>query len=199
MIRYKNKVFWDYFIHPETGMITDSAGNVLEEKVSSRGRPYVIIDGISMHVHCIQAHTKYGYIKGYDVHHQDDNRLNNDLYNLAYIPKGIHASLTNKGKAKSKETKNKISKSLIGRKGKAKSKETKNKISKSLIGRKHSEETKKKMSEAKKGRSWPKSEDWKKKMSEAKKGMLCWTNGVENKYALTCPDDGWWHGITKNK
>ena len=179
MIRYKNKVFWDYFIHPETGMITDSAGNVLEEKVSSRGRPYVIIDGISMHVHCIQAHTKYGYIKGYDVHHQDDNRLNNDLYNLAYIPKGIHASLTNKGKAKSKETKNKISKSLIGRK--------------------HSEETKKKMSEAKKGRSWPKSEDWKKKMSEAKKGMLCWTNGVENKYALTCPDDGWWHGITKNK
>jgi len=186
MIRYRNEVFWDYFIHPQTGMITDEFGNVVEQHQDVRGYFFVRINSAQFIVHCIQAHTAWGYKEGFDVHHRDENKLNNDLYNLEYLPHGKHASLTNKGKVVSKETKNKISKSLIGNK--------------------HSEETKKKMSEAKKGRSWPKSEDWKKKMSEAKKGkptfnkgMLCWTNGVENKYALICPDEGWWHGKTKNK
>ena len=93
MIRYRNEVFWDYFIHPQTGMITDEFGNVVEQHFAG-DRMYVNIHGRGRRVHQIQAHTAWGYKEGCDVHHRDGNPLNNDLYNLEYITHGAHSSIT---------------------------------------------------------------------------------------------------------
>lgn len=117
MIRFRNYIIWDLFINPETGMITDCDGNVLEERIC-RGRPYVnltkyVKERCQPGVHEVQAHTKYGYIKGYDAHHIDENKLNNDLYNLAYIPHEEHKRLHNL--TESDNTKKKRKASLKGK------------------------------------------------------------------------------------
>lgn len=57
----------------------------------------VSINGIKMHVHCIQVHTAFGYIEGWDVHHINGNKKNNYLGNLEYIPHDEHVRITNKG------------------------------------------------------------------------------------------------------
>jgi hypothetical protein len=65
-----------------------------------------------------------------------------------------------------------------------------------------SEETKLKMSKAKKGkplseqhkqkiREWNMPEETKIKMSNSKKGMKWWCNGIQTKFALECPGEGW--------
>ena len=56
MIRYKDKCFEKYCIDPETGVITDLNG-VVQKVKDNHG--YLRFKG--MCVHCIQAHTWFGY------------------------------------------------------------------------------------------------------------------------------------------
>ena len=76
-----------------------------------------------MDVHCIQAHTKWGYNPDNDVHHKDDNKLNNALDNLDYsMSRSEHLSKTNKGNKhalgaiKSERVRQILSKANIGNK-----------------------------------------------------------------------------------
>ena len=117
MIRYKDRILEDYSIDPVTAVITDQNG-VVQKTYMISGRP--IFKGIG--IHCIMAHTFYGYKPGYDVHHLDENKLNNALSNLVYLTHGEHRRLHAKGKPKSEETKAKMS---AAHKGKPKSEETK--------------------------------------------------------------------------
>lgn len=90
IVVYKNEVFKDYFIDTETGRITDKEGNV-----EPFGFAKTYLNWRKMPVHCIQAHSMYGYIKGYDTHHVNENKLDNSLSNLEYIPHGEHTRKTN--------------------------------------------------------------------------------------------------------
>lgn len=161
MIKFKDEVFWDYFIHPETGMITDEHGNVKTQHLYD-GYMWVFIHSNAMQVHCIQAHTAWGYTKGFDAHHRDGNKLNNDLYNLEYLPHEKHSSITHKGKIISEAERKHHSEVMKGH-------EPPNK------GKKMSEEQKHKLSEIKKGKPSPfkgrhLSDEVKKKLSDAHKG-----------------------------
>lgn len=79
----------------------------------------------------------YGNIPdGYEVHHIDENPMNNAIDNLRLIEGSEHLSLHKKGKILSEETKKKMHKFSKG-----------NKIN---LGKHHTETTKKKISETKK-------------------------------------------------
>ena len=112
-------------------------------------------------VHSILMWTKFGYrdTKIWDIHHLDENKLNNNINNLVFLTHSKHTSLHFKNVKKgnlSEEHKKKLSEA---HKGKKHSKETKKKISESHIGMKgkhHSEETKIKLSKAIKGKNWKK-------------------------------------------
>lgn len=116
MIRYKDKTFEDYNIDPITAVITDKNG-VVQKTDLQQSRPRFK----KMPVHCIMAHTYYGYKLGYDVHHLDENPLNNALSNLVYLTHAEHARLHKignayrKGKPLSEETRVKISASQKGK------------------------------------------------------------------------------------
>ncbi len=60
MIRHKDLVFEDYFIDPVTAVITDKDDNVINQWMH-QGRLKVSINGHILSVHCIQAHTKWGF------------------------------------------------------------------------------------------------------------------------------------------
>lgn len=98
MIRFKDLVLEDYFIDEHTAVITDKFGNVVRQGIHN-GYYSVCINACEMKVHCIQAHTKWGY-KGHKwhVHHKDGNPLNNDIKNLKYITNRKHMSITHKEK-----------------------------------------------------------------------------------------------------
>ena len=129
MIRYKDIILEDYFIDPVTAVITNSKGEIQRTYIK-RGRVY--FKGHA--VHQWQVHTNLGYKKDYDIHHIDENKMNNSLSNLVYLTHSEHSKIHNKiGKKLSDETKQKLS-------------EAKKNMS---------EETKRKMSEAKKGKTSP--------------------------------------------
>ena len=215
MIRYKDTILENYSIDPVTAIITNSKGEIQKTKIRD-GRPYFKSQGI----HEWQVHTHIGYKQGYDIHHIDENKLNNSLSNLVYLSKSQHAKIHNKiGKKLSDETKQKMSEAKKGEKnplyGKHRSAETNKRISESHKGKTFSEETKRKMSEAKKGKILSEetkrkmseskkhmSEETKRKMSEAKKSTICITNCIENKRIdanIPIPD-GFRKGVTrKNK
>ena len=179
MIKYKDTIFPDFFIDPETAVITNSKGEIQKIKIKD-GRPYFK----SMDIHRIQVHTNLGYKKDYDIHHIDENKMNNSLSNLVYLTKSEHSKIHKK----------------IGR---TFSEETKQKLSEALKGRTFSEETKQKLSEALKGRTL--SEETKQKMSKSHKGLnkdRIWiNNGVENRY-ISLDDEipeGFVRGRLKNK
>ena len=153
MIRYKDKILENYSIDPITAVITNSKGEIQKTSIHKNGYAYFK----NMYIHIIQAHTNYCYKKGIDIHHLDENKLNNSLSNLIYLTKSEHAKIH--GENRSEKTKKKISEATKGEKhplyGKHHSEEAKQKISKSLTGKKLSEETKKKISEATKGEKHP--------------------------------------------
>ena len=74
--------------------------------------------------------------EGYDIHHKDENKMNNDISNLILLTRSEHMKLHGKdkeffkGKHHSEESRKKISEA---NKGKKRSEETKRKISKTRI------------------------------------------------------------------
>ena len=204
MIRYKDIILEDYFIDPETAVITNSKGEIQKIKIKD-GRPY-----FKKHlIHQWQVHTHLGYKKDYDIHHIDKNKMNNSLSNLVYLTHSEHMKIHNKGKTLSEEIKRKISAANKGENhgmfGKHRSEETKRKISDSqkgengnMFGKHHSEETKRKISEANKGRKF--SEDTKNKISNSSKDRIWINNGIANKF-VKCEDipEGFVKGMLKRK
>ena len=166
MIRYKDTTLEDYFIEPVTAIITNSKGEVQKTHILN-GRP--CFKGIG--IHQWQVHTNIGYKEGFDIHHLDENKLNNSLSNLVYLTRSEHTKIHNKGKQLSEETKRKLSES---HKGRTFSEEWKKKLSeankgnKNMLGKHHSDETKRKISEAKRGKHL--SDEHKRKISEKLKG-----------------------------
>ena len=137
MIQYKDKIFPDYFIDPVTAIITNSKGEIQKIKIRD-GRPY--FKGHKLYEW--QVHTHLGYKKDYDIHHLDENTMNNSLSNLVYLTRSEHTKIHSNGKILSEETRRKMSKAKKGEKH-------------PLYGKQLSEETKRKMSEAKKGENNP--------------------------------------------
>ena len=136
MIKYKNKIFPEFFIDPITAVITNSKGEIQKTTIHKNGRPY-----FKRHaVHQWQVHTHLGYKKDYDIHHLDENKLNNSLSNLIYLTRSEHAKIHSNGKILSEETKKKIGEAKKG--------------NKYMLGKHHTEETKQKMREAMKGKIW---------------------------------------------
>lgn len=187
MIRFKEKEFKEFNIDPVTAIITDQNG-VVQETYMHQGRPVFK----RMKIHQIMAHTFYGYKPGYDVHHLDENKLNNALSNLMYLAHDEHSRLHSEGNAymlgkhHSEESKAKMSAAKKGKspwnKDKQCPSETKAKISTALKGKQFSAEHKAKLSAAKKGKpTWIKgkhlSEESKAKMSAANKGKTPWNKG----------------------
>lgn len=175
MIRYKNEVFEDYFIDPETAIITDKDGNVQKTKVY-KGRTY----WKCREVYRIQMHTHQGYIPRKSIHHIDKNKLNDALSNLMYISNKEHTQLHKDelmgNYERTEEIKHKISnsvKQLMTDEYKKKisewtkagmTQEVKEKIRQSRLGKKVSEETREKLRNKMKGK------------------IIC-NNGIKNIYA----------------
>lgn len=89
MIRYKEKEFEQWSICPATGDIFNSTTGEVQPVKIFRGRPVFK----KMSVHRIMAHTFYGYKPEMDVHHKDENKMNNCLSNLVYLTRSEHMKL----------------------------------------------------------------------------------------------------------
>lgn len=195
MIRFRTYVFENYFIDEKTAVITDINGKILPQYLTGDYLSVYLCKEIGgAKVHQIQAHTKWGY-KGpeWHVHHKDENTLNNEIDNLKYVPKEIHASITNKGRVHTEESKNNMSEAHLGQKAWNKglhtgplSEECKEKLSKSLKGCVISDEVKIKISNTLKGHKV--SEDQKNKLRTMNIGKHWFNNGIKNVLAFTCPD-----------
>lgn len=131
IILSKNRSLNNFFIDKH-GIITDEKG---EPQIYNyyNNRPYFK----SVPIHRILMYTYYGYRDGkvWNIHHIDENKLNNNIENLIYLTKSDHNSLHKKGKP-------------TWNKGKHLPEETKFKMSMSRKGKQHTEETKRKMSES---------------------------------------------------
>ena len=87
---------------------------------------------------------------GYDVHHKDENPLNNALSNLVYLSRSEHSRL-HCTELLHDETRAKMS---AAKKGKPLSEEIRAKISASMKGKPKSDETRAKMSAAQRSKSY---------------------------------------------
>ncbi len=65
-----------------------------------------------MAVHRIQAHTYYGFMPDKDVHHLDENKLNNALSNLKYVTRSEHAHIHGLTRPRTGAFKEKVSNSI---------------------------------------------------------------------------------------
>ena len=154
MIRYKDTILENYSIDPVTAVITNSKGEVQKIKIKD-GRPI-----FKKHwIHQWQVHTHIGYKEGFDIHHIDENKMNNSLSNLVYLTHSEHAKIHSETRVFSEEHKRKLSEAKSGEKnpmyGKHFSNEHKRKLSASLKGRTFSEDHKRKLSAANKGENHP--------------------------------------------
>lgn len=160
MIRYKEKKLEQWSICPATGDIFNSKTGEVQPLKIFRGRPFFK----KMAVHRIMAHTFYGYKPEMDVHHKDENKLNNCLSNLVYLTHSEHIrlhmrellseertqkiSIANAGKIRTQEQKEAYSLAQKKRyaekgsplKGRKCPQETREKISSTLKGHKVSDE-----------------------------------------------------------
>lgn len=106
MIRFKNRVFEDYFIDRDTGQIFNKNG--VAQKTYLNGN-YLRFKNIP--IHRIMVYTYIGDYDSsvYDVHHIDENPLNNALHNLQLKERHEHRGTACKGKYCSEVTKKKMS------------------------------------------------------------------------------------------
>lgn len=90
----KDKVDQNFNILAD-GTITDLNGNIQECHLD-RGRPYFK----NVKLHKIQMWTNYGWRDGHtwNIHHLDENKLNNSLSNLVFMTRSEHSYLHLKGK-----------------------------------------------------------------------------------------------------
>ena len=135
MICYKDTILEDYSIDPVTAIITNSKGEIQKTYIH-RGRLYFK----GHKVHEWQVHTHIGYKRGFDIHHIDENKLNNSLSNLVYLSRSEHMKIHSENR--SEETKMKMSEAKKGK-------------NHPFYGQHHSEEIKRKISEAQKGKNHP--------------------------------------------
>ena len=149
MIKYKDTIFPDFFIDPVTAIITNSNGEVQKINIHKDGRPY--FKGHKLHEW--QVHTHYGWKQGMDIHHLDENKMNNSLSNLVYLTRSEHTKIHSNGKQLSEETKRKMSEAKKG--------------NKNMLGKHHTEETKQKIGNSSKGLN---------------KDRIWINNGVENRF-----------------
>lgn len=153
MIRHKDKIFEQWSICPATGDIFDvKTGEIQPVKIYANGRSYFK----GMPVYQIMAHTFLGgYKHEYDVHHKDENKLNNSLSNLIYLTHSEHVRL-HSGELRHDETRAKMSAAHKGKtpwiKGKHLSEEARFKMSESHKGKPRSEEIRLKISATMKGK-----------------------------------------------
>lgn len=163
MIRYKDTILENYFIDPITTVITNSKGEIQKTSIHKNGRPY--FKGHKLHEW--QMHTHVGYKEGYDIHHLDENKLNNSLSNLVYLTRNEHTKLHMKGE------------------------------NHPLFGKHHTEESKKKMSEAAKGKTFSEEAKRKigEANKIRNKDRIWINNGILNKFVKT--DDGIPEGFVK--
>ena len=190
MIKFINKILENYSIDPVTAVITNSKGEIQETKIRD-GRQYFK----SHKLYEWQVHTHYGWKQGMDIHHLDENKMNNSLENLVYLTHSEHAKIHSNGKILSEETKRKMSEAKKGKKH-------------PLYGKQLSEETKRKMSEAKKGNKnmlgKHHTEETKQKIGNSSKGLnkdRIWiNNGVENRFIHFDEEipEGFVRGMLKN-
>ena len=197
----KDKIDERFNILPD-GTIVDLKGNVQKFNIH-RGRP--VFESVS--VHQIQMWTNYGWRDSsiWDIHHLDENPLNNSLTNLIFLTHSEHSKLHHKG------NKNPFYGKKLSEEHKAKMREShrnnplndeqRKQLSLRMSGKNNpmygksalkgvhpSEETIKKISNALKGK--PKSEEHKLKLSIAaknrKKGLIWVNNGFISK--MVYPD-----------
>lgn len=183
MIRFQNRIYEEYSIDPETGVMTDKDGNVLKPHVS---RKHLYVKKFP--VHCVQAHTAWGYKRGMVVHHIDHDPLNNALSNLVYMTKsehithhktGAHWTLSEQAKKNIAEGSKRGWQNEEYRKkhtGWHHTEEWKKMIGEKLKGRTYSEESRKKMSQNRKGKSYIPSTEHKAKIGATLKGQVWWVN-----------------------
>ena len=119
--------------------------------------------------HRLETHNSDGERRAVDITEAEllalEMYYNRPSSELIFLKHSEHASLHQKGKQKSEETKKKMSDAKKGNipwnKGKHHTEETKKKLSESNKGKHHTEETKKKISEANKGKNiWIKCRHW---------------------------------------
>lgn len=186
MIRLRNKIYEDYFIDPETAIITDKNGIVQETTIKDGRRTW---KGNAI---CkIQMHTHNGYIKNMHVHHIDQNKLNDTLSNLIYLTPQEHSKLhaNNRDELHNKKISATVKKMMTSKYKKKISEWTKAGMT---------PEVREKISRARRGKApWNKgktcSEETKKKLSKSCSGFFWWTNGETNVYSRECPD-GFYRG-----
>lgn len=139
--------------------------------------------------------------EGIVIHHEDENKTNNEIWNLVPMTQKEHTILHHKGKICSEETKRKISESNKGRvvseegrrnmseahKGYVPTLEQRRKLSEANKGEKsywygkhHSEETREKLRQSHLGLR--PSEETRRKMSEAQKGR---THSLKSKLKMS--------------
>ena len=90
----KDKIDERYNID-DNGVITDLQGNI-QELDNQQGR--LRFKGVP--IHQIVMYTKFEYRNGNDweIHHIDEDKLNNNINNLQYLTPSEHTKLHHKGK-----------------------------------------------------------------------------------------------------
>jgi len=89
--------FPGYFIS-NSGVVRNDKG-ILKEKYNNRGYAYVIIsykgfhDGVMIHKLVHDHFSGISKTKGWEIHHKDNNFLNNHIDNLEYLPKEKHLAM----------------------------------------------------------------------------------------------------------
>lgn len=98
MIKVYDKIFDGYICDFENGHIIDKSTFKQLDEFLINDRPHVTLvnEGKSRYypVHMILCHTFYGYIKGYDIHHINEDKTDNRFSNLTYISHAAHSSIT---------------------------------------------------------------------------------------------------------
>ena len=197
MIRIRNEVFNDYFIDPETAIITDKNG-IVQETTIKDGRRY----WKGAPVYKIQMHTHKGYVPKMAIHHLDKNKLNDALSNLMYVSNKEHADFhseeLSQGYERTDEIKQKISASVK----KIMTPEYRKEISEKTKAA-MTEEVREKLRKLRLGKSpWNKgkkhTEETREKIRKSCCGFFWWTNGETNVYSRECPD-GFYRGRTIKK